>query len=445
MVNAAKACFIYEDRQGQKEELALDYCKIMDLVSSILHGMVMDEEVLKFCPGLIGSMLELLRLDIGSESSCITKVLDLAQDLLTKQRSKFLSERDEVQELSKEIFEEIIVDLFEAVDSLFVEPSKSYYQSSLGQYSRAICKHSIWDHVVKMDRGRNQVFDAVIVLLDDVLAELPDNSLNQALEKFATGGLLDAVISHYLEVDKMDFETSGFYLLFLCKYLTYPQQPADFEVKLKKCLNKAFLSLNCRDFVKQNVVRFQGADSTNAVVVLADEMIDLVNVKFSLKQEMTQEMDAYLCQSEKFYGELSKELPKIIRNSLVSHKQKLAGVESTKIPPIGNQFLEQLGWRFDTHFDQDVYFLDKQAHNMMKFVTKLYDVHRTNLHDEFIAIDCSRRFINLILDLPLHDLPFLKLKNFFSSSFSTALLQQTNVKHRREVIQICFELLPKKV
>jgi hypothetical protein len=48
------------------------------------------------------------------------------------------------------------------------------------------------------------------------------------------------VITHYLEVDKMDFETSGFYLLFFCKYLTYPQQPADFDQKLKKCLNKAF-------------------------------------------------------------------------------------------------------------------------------------------------------------------------------------------------------------
>lgn len=77
LVNAAKACFLYEDRQGVKEEPLLDYCKIMDLVSSLLHGMTMDEEVLKFCPGLIGSMLELLRLDIGSESSCITKILDL--------------------------------------------------------------------------------------------------------------------------------------------------------------------------------------------------------------------------------------------------------------------------------------------------------------------------------------------------------------------------------
>jgi hypothetical protein len=123
---------MYEDRHGQKDELALDYCKIMDLVSSLLHGLKMDEEVLKFCPGLIGSMLELLRLDIGSESTCLSKVLDLAEDFLIKKRGKYLSDRGEVKDLSDELFEEIIVDLFEAIDSLFVEPSKSYYQSSLG-------------------------------------------------------------------------------------------------------------------------------------------------------------------------------------------------------------------------------------------------------------------------------------------------------------------------
>lgn len=48
-------------------------------------------------------------------------------------------------------------------------------------------------------------------------------------------------------------------------------------------------------------MRFQGADSTNAVVVLADEIIDLVNVKFSLKQDMTNEMDSYLTETAEFY------------------------------------------------------------------------------------------------------------------------------------------------
>lgn len=243
----------------------------------------------------------------------------------------------------------------------------------------------------------------------------------------------------------MDFETSGFYLLFFCKYLTYPQQPADFDQKLKKCLNKAFQTINNREYIKQNVVRFQGADSTNAVVVLADEIIDLVNVKFSLKQDMTNEMDSYLTETAEFYTQLGIELPKIIRNSICKAIGSSSANQSRNSIPINNQFLMKCGWNFDRPFEEEIYFLDKQAHNMMKFVTKLYDVHRTNLHDEFVAINCSKRFINLMLDLPLQDLPFQKLKNFFSQSFSTVLLQQTNYKHRREVIEICLEILPVKV
>jgi hypothetical protein len=46
---------------------------------------------------------------------------------------------------------------------------------------------------------------------------------------------------------------------------------------------------------------------------------------------------------------------------------------------------------------------------------------------------------------PLFDLPFLKIKNFLSTNFSTVLSQQTNTKHRKEVIEICFPLLDYKL
>lgn len=316
IINAVKACFLYEDRNSQSETIGNDYARIMDLASSILNSLSLNKEMLKFSPQLITSIIELLRVDMGCEMAAIPKILDFAEDMLLHRRTKYLTEREEIRTLELEKYNELIVDMLEVVDALFVEPNKSYYLVSISQYARLVSTHSIWQHVVSIPEEKKTIFDSLIVLLDDILTEMPENLVNPTLENLKKIGVIDKLIDHFLEVDYLDFETIGFYLLMMTKFMICPYKDDSFEERLKQCLKKAFVTLAHRDFVKQNIRRFQGADSTNAVVVLADELIDLVNVKYSLKSEVAAAMDLCLGEMELFYSMLGAQLPKIVKNTL---------------------------------------------------------------------------------------------------------------------------------
>lgn len=222
----------------------------MDLASSILNSLTLDEEVLKFSPQLITSILELLRVDMGCEMSSIPKILDFAQDMILNQRTKYLTERGEIRELKDEQYTELIVDMLEVVDSLFVEPNKSFYIVSISQYAREVSKHSIWQIVTKIKPSQKNIFDSLVVLLDDILTEMPENLVNPTLEKLKNDGVIEKLMDHFLEMTKLDFETIGFYILLMCKFMICPHKDEPFEAKLKECLKKSFVSLAHRKFVK---------------------------------------------------------------------------------------------------------------------------------------------------------------------------------------------------
>ena len=126
-----------------------------------------------------------------------------------------------------------------------------------------------------------QIYNPLVVFLDDILTEMPENLVNPTLKNLKENGLTMKLVENYLEVDKLDYEFIGFFIWFLCKNINCPHKPDDFDNILEKCLQKAFMAITNRTYIKHNIKRFSGADSTNSLVVLAEELIDLVNVQNS--------------------------------------------------------------------------------------------------------------------------------------------------------------------
>ena len=445
IINAIKACYLFEERNAHINSSENDYSRILELVSSLLLHMKHQDDHLAFSPVLLNSVLDLVRVGIATDHSAIPKILDFCENLILSQKRKFFdSEKGEFVGVGEGEYNELVIEMVDVIDSLFIEPTKSFYIESIGQFARTVSEHSIWDSLPKMPGFMRQIYYSVVTLLDDILNELPENLVNNLLDRIRQNGLLEQLMDYFVNLKQLDFETIGFYLLLVCKLLISPKKPEDFDQKLKTYITKGFDCLLRRPFVKQNIMRFSGADSTNALVVLADEVIDLVNVRYTLREPITECMGLILDQMEVFVDKLWAEIPK----TLLSHR----GTE--------DGFLKELGWTFapianlgtiqasgessetvEACFKDEMFFFDKLLHNLIKFFAKFYDIHRTNLHHDFEEIGYAKKVLRSLTNLPVFDLNSTKQRKCIATSFSKVVTQPGNEKHRKAVLEACYQLV----
>lgn len=426
IVNAVKACFLFEDKHtaGGSQN---SYIKIMELVCSLLQNH-MSGDVVTFSPELINSILELLRLDIGSDSHTIKSILDITEDLIRNPRYRFIDEKGQERVLSSFEYTELVSELFEVVDSLFVEPNKSYYMTTLSQFAREVSEHSIWNALANLPEELAALYNSVVVVLDDILIEIPDNLITPTLERFLEIGLADSIINHYYSTDKLDFEVTSFYILFICKFLNCESQPKRYEEMLPKYIEKAFFMLLDRRYLAQNVMRFSGSDSTSTLVALAEELLNLVNVKHSVKDMILDCLDRMLDEYKILFDSIWRNIIYIIRGERFT-----------------DPFLTKYGWEFKGDIMDDIYFLAKIGHNNIKFFSKLYDVHRTDLHHSFSDNNRHKKILSIIAGQIHFDTQASKHRKNVSTLFSRMMIQSGNDSVKKTFMTICFQFLEDQI
>ena len=98
----------------------------MELACTIILNNI-QEDVLNFSPNTINSTLELLRMDIGSDKNTINSVLDITQILVKTPKFSYIDEEGNIKKMEEKEYTDILAEMLEVIDSLFVEPNKTYY------------------------------------------------------------------------------------------------------------------------------------------------------------------------------------------------------------------------------------------------------------------------------------------------------------------------------
>jgi hypothetical protein len=425
LVELMRELFLFEDKSVETA-VQSDYTQAFDLVAGYLGFLVEEgKDHLKYSPRLITAVVELLKLDMGASASIIKKLLDLIKALIDRPILAYKDVDGAIRSISEEKYLEYLVESIELIDSLFVEPTKSYYIASISQFAKEAAEHSIWSSFAALPESMAQVLNPAVVFLDDILTEVPENLVNPTLKMCQEIGLTDKIINHFLDVDKLDYEFIGFYILFLTKNINFPEKSPNFDQQLDACLTKAFSSILDRNFIKQNIKRFSVADSTNALIVLADEIIDLVNVKHSSTELICTLMDGFLEDSIAFYDELSRNMLNIIHGK----------------PVVDAPVLTRKGWLFSEELKDNFIMFERISQNLVKFMSKFFDIQRTNLHFEFEKRGALHKFLRLIATQPLFDLPINKQRKMIPNTWSRMVNQQGNEQLKRPALKACFELL----
>ena len=125
-------------------------------------------------------------------------------------------------------------------------------------------------------------------------------------------------------------------------------------------------------------MRFSGSDSTSTLVALSEEIVDLVNVKHSLKDNVLEHIDWVLTEVDNFYKTFWRYISEILAGKKVE-----------------DPLLLKYGWNFEGTFRDNIYFMEKMSHNFMKFFSKFYDVQRTDIHNDFKAFKMHERILKI--------------------------------------------------
>jgi hypothetical protein len=425
LVELMRDLFLFEDKSVETA-IQSDYTQVFDLISGYL-GFLIEEgkDYLKYSPRFITSVVELLKLDMGASSSIIKKLLDLIKSLIDRPILSYRDMDGSIKSITEEKYIEYLVESIELIDSLFVEPTKSYYIASISQFAKEAAEHSIWSSFAALPESMGQVLNPAVVFLDDILTEVPENLVNPTLKMSQDIGLTDKIINQFLKVDKLDYEFLGFYILFLTKNINFPDKTSNFDQQLDACLTKSFESILDRNFIKQNIKRFSVADSTNALIVLADEIIDLVNVKHSSTELISKLMNQFLEDSISFYEELSRNMLNILHGK----------------PLVNAPVLTRKGWLFTEELKDNFIMFERISQNLVKFMSKFFDIQRTNLHFEFEKNQALHKFLKLISTQPLFDLPINKQRKMIPTTWSRMINQQGNEQLKKPALKACFELL----
>ena len=428
IVEFIKEVFIFEDRSIDNG-IQSDFSQVFDLISGYLQFLVDDQlDYFTFSPKLVRLIFEMLKLDMGASASIVKKLLDLLMKLITRPLYKYKAVDGDIIELGEDKLIEYLVELIDLVDSLFVEPTKNYYISHISQFAREAAEHQIWNELPKLRPSMRKIYNPLVVFLDDIMTEMPENIVNPTIKNVTENGLTQLLIDNFLASDTMDFEFIGFFIQFLGKLINNPYKPENFEENiLKKCLEKAFRCINSRKCIRHNIKRFSGADSTNSLVVLAEEIIDLVNVKHSTTELIVKYMDGCLQNLDEFFKELWKVMPSIVRGQELTKKEA----------PV----LFAAGWTFKEDLKDNFLMLEKFAQNLTKFYAKFYDIHRTNLHLEFAKIQSLQKFIALLSIQPYFETVITKQRRFLSSCVSRMITQQGNESQKECAINTCYATL----
>jgi len=427
LVDLARKVFLFEDRHVDGG-IQSDYSQIFDLASGYLSYLVgEDRDYYRFGPRLIGGVFELLKLDMGASPNIVQRLLDLLSNVVSKPLLKFKCQEG-MKSLTTERLNEYLVELIELVDSLFVDPTKNFYIAQISQYAREVGEHVIWITLADLPTSMEVIYNPIVVFLDDILTEMPENLVNPTLKHIAESGLQKRLIDNFLRTERLDFELIGFFVQFLAKNINCPFKTPDFDEKMNKCLEKAFQSVLTRSSTKQNIKRFSGADSTNSLVVLAEEVIDLVNVKGSMKDLVVNLMGQLLDALNLFYQELWKALPKIVKGQKLNNEMEFP-------------MLHKTGWLFQEDLKDNFIFLERLSQNLVKFFSKYYDIHRTNLHKEFDKIDGIKKFLNCIVNHTWFEGSLVKQRKFIFGIFSRMINQPGNEAEKTKACELCFTLL----
>ena len=78
-----------------------------------------------------------------------------------------------MKEIEFERLMEYILELIELVDSLFVEPTKNYYIANISQFAKEAAEHPLWNSISDLPDNMKQVYNTLVVFLDDILTEMP--------------------------------------------------------------------------------------------------------------------------------------------------------------------------------------------------------------------------------------------------------------------------------
>lgn len=108
---------------------------------------------------------------------------------------------------------------------------------------------------------------------------MPENMVNNTLQTLMECGIIDRFIEFAKSSQDMDYETLSFVLQLGCKISIIPGGMD--KLLQSNLITLGYQNILKRNFVLHNIKRFAGSDSTNALLVLADELIDLVNVNYS--------------------------------------------------------------------------------------------------------------------------------------------------------------------
>ena len=382
---------------------SIDFSLSFDSASSILTYLIDDQhDYLHFSPKLVSHVMEFIKHDIGACQRVLPRILDAMAALIKKPIYAYKSE-GKILPISTRRYTEFLNELVELLDSIFVEPLKGKYTSSLPGFAKEAAEHPVWEKVADLPEELSGVLNPIVVYLDDILTEIPENLVNPTLKHLKEVKVTQRLIDNFFQSDSLDYEFIGFFIQFLGKHIYSTARFADLDEILDRTLKLAFRKLLDRKLITQNLKRFANADSTSSLVVLAEEIIDLVNIQHSLTDVLLGRFDAFLTEADQFYSEVWAALSELL---------------TSKDHRLTNQYpnLAARGWTFTEDPKDNLIMLDKLNQNLFRFMGKFYDFRRTNIFESFPKIRGLERFITLMQQQPLFDSNMTKIRKIKTQS-----------------------------
>jgi hypothetical protein len=157
---------------------------------------------------------------------------------------------------------ELVNHMIEVVDGLFIDPLKSVFLNHIPDFAKEVAENELWENLAKLPDEYNSILNNALVLLCDILTEMPETMTNSAIGNLVGTGVITKFNDFAKSSDDIDYETLSFILQLGCKVSVVP---GGMEILLENNLIKlAFDNILKRSFVLANNKRFAGSDSTNA-------------------------------------------------------------------------------------------------------------------------------------------------------------------------------------
>lgn len=200
-----------------------DYFRLFEIAVGILENYRHDEETLRFSPNFMSGFLEILRTDTNHEFISGKAIMAIANDLITTRYKYHLCEETGARlEIPLKKLAELVNHMIEVVDGLFIDPLKSVFLNHIPDFAKEVAENELWENLAKLPDEYNSILNNALVLLCDILTEMPETMTNSAIGNLVGTGVIKKFNHFAKSSDDIDYETLSFILQLGCKVSVVP-------------------------------------------------------------------------------------------------------------------------------------------------------------------------------------------------------------------------------